>query len=124
MAGLMALCTACGAFGSECVRLLRSPFAGSLGHRAFSVRAVSSGRHPVCRASRVERVWDAAGLPAGPPDPVPGAAGPPPPPPARDIPPDHGEPAPPALGPALGEAVGDERSRADLLDWHGDPPGG
>ena len=127
MAGLMALCVSCGACGSECVRLLRAPCAGQAGHRGFSIRAVAAGRHPVCRASVVERVWAALGpLAVAPPGAAPaGASAPPAVPPLPAVPPAPGEPAAPpprGLGPAEDDA--DEWSLAELLAWHGDPPEG
>ena len=69
MAGFMAVCVACGAYGSERGRLLRRPCAGVVGHRADALRAVSAGRHPGCGRSFLERVWALApgdGLPAPP----------------------------------------------------------
>ena len=115
MAGFLAVCSLCGAHGSECVRRLGTSCPGSLGGRGGSIRAIAAGRHPSCRASWVERSWPAAlparrpALPAGPDTgnpPDPGEAAPSPSLPLPSFPP---EPLP-----------GDEWDLEDILAFHGE----
>jgi len=118
MAGLLAICTRCGAYGAERAHRLRRPCEGPAAGRAAFLRAVSQGRHPVCRASVVERVW--AVPPGGGAGPRPagasrqaGHARPDPPP---ECPPDPGCDPPSVPGEE------EDWSLADLLAWHGDDP--
>ena len=113
MAGLLAVCTRCGAHGAECVRRLGRPCPGRLDGRGGSVRAVAAGRHPTCRASWVERSWAAA--------PLFGAVSPPTAGPAPGNPPDPGEVGMGGIVPPspVGHP-GDEWDIADLLEFHGE----
>lgn len=117
LAGILALCAMCCAYGEERCHRLRRPCPGELSFRAFSVRAIARGRHPHCRASFVERVWalDAA---AGAPAPPAGAAEPPAePPPGPLVEPGAG---PPALLAVPADLAGEgDWPIEDLLAWHG-----
>ena len=124
MAGILAICVACGSYGQERCHRLRRPGLGVLSFRAFSVRAVSQGRHPHCRASFVERVWVAGpghGQPAVPAAAAEPRSGPPPRPPREP-----GSPPPLAAAALAAGDEADEWSLEDLLAWHGggldDPP--
>ena len=77
MAGVLALCTRCGAHGAECVRLLGRPCPGRVDGRGGSLRAVTAGRHPTRPSSWVECVWDPGVVAAAAGHPPPPAAGPP-----------------------------------------------
>ena len=109
-AGVLAVCTRCGAHGAECVRRLGRPCPGRMDGRGGSLRALSARRHPSCRQSWIERIWDPGAVAAAGGVPPPASA-----PPGN--PPDPGDPA---LASQLAPSPPDEEwELAELLAFHG-----
>ena len=56
-AGLLVLCTKCGAYGADKVVLLAKPCQQQKTHRSGPIGMLMKGRHPICKDTWVDRVW-------------------------------------------------------------------
>ena len=56
-AGLLVLCSKCGAYGADKVVLLAKPCQKQKTNRSGPIGMLLKGRHPICKDTWVDRVW-------------------------------------------------------------------